>query len=119
MEEEMEEVSAFAEDAAQDFGDGENELAVGNGVADAGGDPFAGLAGAALVAGGAEVPGFAGEGEELFVAAIQRPPNRSARSPRRPGPSLGPPPAVWQLSRVLRLPPFTAPMSRKIRWRYG
>jgi hypothetical protein len=35
-----------------------------------GGDPCAGLAGAALVAGGAEVPGLAGEGEELFVAAI-------------------------------------------------
>ena len=70
LEEEMKEVAAFAKDASQHFGDGEDELSVRDGVADAGGDPFAGLAGAALVAGGAEVPGFAGEGEELFVAAI-------------------------------------------------
>ena len=70
MEEEMKEVAAFAKDAAEQFGDGKNELSVCDGMADAGGDPFAGLAGAALVAGGAEVPGFAGEGEEFFVAAI-------------------------------------------------
>jgi len=35
-----------------------------------GGDPSAGLPDAALVAGGAEVAGLAGEGEELFVAAV-------------------------------------------------
>ena len=52
LEHQMEEMAAFAEDAAQDFGDGEDELAVRPGVADAGGDPFAGLAGAALVTGG-------------------------------------------------------------------
>jgi len=66
----VEEVAAFAEDAAQDFGDGEDELSVRDLVADRGGNPFGGLADAALVAGGAEVTAFAGEGEEAFVAAI-------------------------------------------------
>jgi hypothetical protein len=70
LEEVSEESAALAEDAAQDFGDGEDELAVGDGVADVGGDPFGGLAGAALVAGGADVAGFAGEGEEALVAAV-------------------------------------------------
>jgi len=70
FKEKMEEVAAFAEDAAQHFGDGKDELAVGDGVADGGGDPCAGLEGAALVAGGAEVAGFAGEGEEVLVAAV-------------------------------------------------
>jgi len=69
--EEMGEVAAaLAEDAAEHFGDGKDELAMGDGVADAGGDPFGGLAGAALVAGGADVAGFAGEGEEALVAAV-------------------------------------------------
>jgi hypothetical protein len=70
LEEVGEEATALAEDAAQDFGDGEDELAVRDGVADAGGDPFGSLAGAALVAGGADVAGFAGEGEEALVAAV-------------------------------------------------
>jgi hypothetical protein len=65
-----EEMAAFAKDAAQDFGDGEDELAVGDLVADGVGDPFADGAGAALVAGGAEVAAFAGECEEAFVAAV-------------------------------------------------
>jgi hypothetical protein len=69
LEEEIEEVAAFAEDAAEHFRDGEDELAVGDGLADGGGDPGAGLEGAALVTGGAEVAGFAGEGEEVLVAA--------------------------------------------------
>jgi hypothetical protein len=64
-------VAAFAEDAAQDFGDGKDELAVGDFVADCVGDPVAGGADAALVAGGAEVPALAGEGEEAFVATIR------------------------------------------------
>ena len=63
-------MSALAEDAAEHFREGEDELAVGNVVADGGGDPLAGLADAALVAGGAEVAGLAGEGEELFVTAF-------------------------------------------------
>ena len=70
LEEVGEESAAFAEDAAQDFRDGKDELAMGDGVADVGGDPFGGLAGAALVAGGADVAGFAGEGEEALVAAV-------------------------------------------------
>ena len=45
-------------------------MAVGDFVADGGGDPFANGASAALVAGGAEVASFAGEGEEAFVSAI-------------------------------------------------
>ena len=55
MEEMGERHAALAEDAAQDFGDGEDKLAVGNFVADGGGDPVAGGADAALVAGWAEV----------------------------------------------------------------
>ena len=70
VEENGEEVAAFAKDAAQDAGEGEDELAVGNFVADRGGDPFAGGADAALVAGGAEVAGLAGEGEEALVPAV-------------------------------------------------
>jgi hypothetical protein len=64
-------VTAFAEDAAEDAGDGEDELAVWDFVADGGGDPVAGGADAALVAGGAEVAALAGEGEEAFVATIR------------------------------------------------
>jgi transposase len=39
-------------------------------VAYGGGDPIGGLADAALMAGGAEVAAFAGEGEEAFVTAV-------------------------------------------------
>jgi len=70
LEKEVEEVAALAEDAAQHFREGEDELAVRNVVADGGGDPTAGLSDAALVACGAEVAGLAGEGEELLMAAI-------------------------------------------------
>jgi hypothetical protein len=70
FEEEVEEVAAFAEDAAQDFGDGEDELPVRDFVTDGGGDPIGGLADAALVAGGAEVAAFASEGEEVLVTAV-------------------------------------------------
>ena len=64
-------MAAFAEDTAQHLGDGEDELAVGDFVADCVGDPLANGAGAALVAGGAEVSALAGESEEAFVAAIR------------------------------------------------
>ena len=70
LEKEVEEVPALAEDAAEHFRESEDELAVRDFVADGGGDPLAGVADAALVAGGAEVAGLAGEGEELSVAAI-------------------------------------------------
>ena len=63
-----EESAAFAEDAAEDFGNGEDELAVRDRVADVGGDPFGSLTGAALVAGGADVAGLAGEGEKALMA---------------------------------------------------
>ncbi|MDA7518283.1 hypothetical protein N8529_00795 [bacterium] len=70
VEEVGEQAPAFAKDAAQDAGNGEDELTMGNFVADRGGVPFAGGADAALVAGGAEVAAFAGEGEESFVPAV-------------------------------------------------
>jgi hypothetical protein len=70
LEEEMEEVPAFAEDTTQHFWEGEDELAVGDCVADGIRDPCAGVSDPALMAGGAEVAGFASECEELFVTAI-------------------------------------------------
>jgi hypothetical protein len=70
VEEVGEEVAALAKNAAQDAGDGEDELAVRDFVADGGGDPVADGADAALVAGRAEVAALAGEGEESLVAAI-------------------------------------------------
>ena len=70
MKENGEELAAFAEDSAQNAWNGEDELAVGDFVADGGGDPFAGGADATLMAGGAEVAALAGEGEESFVAAV-------------------------------------------------
>jgi hypothetical protein len=70
LEEVGEESAAFAEDAAEDFRNRKHILAMWDGVADVGGDPFGGLAGAALVAGGADVAGFAGEGEEALVSAV-------------------------------------------------
>ena len=45
-------------------------MAVGDFVANGGGDPIAGGADAALLAGRAEVAALAGEGEEPFVAAV-------------------------------------------------
>ena len=70
LEKKMNEGSAFAEDAAQHFRERENKLAVGDLVADGICDPIT-VASSALMAGGAEVAGFAGECEELFVAAIR------------------------------------------------
>mgnify|MGYP006889505315 CR=1 FL=1 len=52
VKENGEELAAFAEDAAQDAGYGEDELTMGNFVADRGGDPFAG--GAAVSIGSCE-----------------------------------------------------------------
>jgi hypothetical protein len=71
FEEVVEEIAALAEDAAKDLGDGEDELAVWDFVADGGGDPIGRLPDAALVAGGAEVAAFAGEGEEALVTAVR------------------------------------------------
>jgi len=69
VEEVSEQVAALAEDRAKDLRDGEDELRVGNGQADVVGDPTGGLEGTALVAGGAEVAGLAGEGEQVLVTA--------------------------------------------------
>ena len=71
VEEESEKATTFAKDAAQDAGDGEDELAVGDLVADGGGDPVTGGADAALMAARAEVAALAGKGEEAFVSAIR------------------------------------------------
>jgi hypothetical protein len=65
-----EKVAAFAEDATQDLGDGEDKLAVRNFAADRIGDPSSNGAGAALVADGAEVAAPAGEGEQVLVTAV-------------------------------------------------
>ena len=62
VKENGEELAAFAKDAAQDAWNGEDELAVGDFVADGGGDPVTGGADAALVAGGAEVATPCGSG---------------------------------------------------------
>ena len=66
----MNEGSAFAEDAAQHFRERENKLAVGDLVADGICDPIT-VASSALMAGGAEVAGFAGESTKFFVTTIQ------------------------------------------------
>ena len=66
----MQEVAALAEDAAEHPGDGEDELAVRDLAADGGGDPGAGGADAAHVAGGAEVASLAREGHQLLVSAV-------------------------------------------------
>jgi hypothetical protein len=71
VEEVGEKVAAFAKDAPQDAGNGEDKLAVWDFVADGGGDPVAGGADAALMAARAEVAALAGKGEEAFVAAVR------------------------------------------------
>ncbi len=71
VEEVGEKLAALAEDAAQGSWHGEHELAVGDVETDRVGDPVADAADAPLMAGGAEVAGLAGEGEELFVTAVR------------------------------------------------
>jgi hypothetical protein len=90
LEENAEQIAAFAEDAAQHAWDGEDELAMGHFMADGVGDPRGDLADAALVARGAE------------VAALQvkaRPPQRrkaptTAKALGRSGPMA----ARWSFS---------------------
>jgi len=65
------ELATLAEDTAQGARHGEHELAVGKVVTDGVCDPVADAADAPLMAGGAEVAGFAGEGEEFFVTAVR------------------------------------------------
>ena len=71
MEEVAKELATLAEDTAQGARHGEHELAVGKVVTDGVCYPVADAADALLMAGGAEVAGFAGEGEEFFVTAVR------------------------------------------------
>jgi hypothetical protein len=70
VEEMIEELAALSEDAAKGFRHGEDELAVRHFETDGVGDPLAGLEDFSLVATGTEMPGLAGEGEQLFVSTI-------------------------------------------------
>ena len=70
VDEVVEEMAALAEDASDHARNGEDELAVRDGLAEGFGDPVAGGADASLVAGRAEVATLAGESEESFVAAV-------------------------------------------------
>ena len=65
------ELATLAEDTAQGARHGEHELAVGKVVTDGVCYPVADAADAPLMAGAAEVAGFAGEGEEFFVTAVR------------------------------------------------
>ena len=76
VEEVGEEAAAFAKDAAQDLGDGEDELAVGDFVADGGGDPPAGGADTALVGLGNR---FVGEAPGAAVGPDRRAGKRGLR----------------------------------------
>lgn len=69
-EEVVEEPAPLAEDAAEGLGHREDELTVRNVEAQVAGDPVAEGSDAALMTTWAEMPGLAGEGEELFVAAV-------------------------------------------------
>jgi len=66
----IEELAAFAEDAAEGFGHGEDELPVRHVEAEDARDPVAGGADFALVAARAKVARLAGEGEKALVAAV-------------------------------------------------
>ncbi len=59
-----------SENSAQHAGEREHEVVVGAGLADVVGDGGGFGEGAALVTGGAEVALFAGEGEQVVVAAV-------------------------------------------------
>ncbi len=69
-EEEVEEVASLAKDAAQGTRHGEDELPVRHLVTESVGDPMPGLADPALMARRTEVPPFAGEGQQLLMAAV-------------------------------------------------
>ena len=55
-------LATFTKDAAQHFGNDENHLSMRDLMADRSRDPFTGGSHASLMAGRAEVAGFAGEG---------------------------------------------------------
>ena len=92
-EEQGEQLAALAEDAAQRPGHGKDELAVGHVEAELVSDPVPGLFDLALVTGGAEPPGLAGEAN-AFRLPLYRPMRHGVcvsriRSIRCPGASTG------------------------------
>ena len=66
----LEEVAVALEIGAEHFGDGQDVVAVGHGGQDVVEDEAGGGLDVFLVAGGTEPAAFAGEGEEVFVAAV-------------------------------------------------
>ena len=66
----FEEAAVALEIGAEHFGDGQDVMTVGHGREDAGGEEGGGGLDVFLVAGGTEPAAFAGEGEEVFVAAV-------------------------------------------------
>ena len=63
LEQKRKQLTTFAKDAAQQFGNGENHLSMWDLMADRSRDPFASGSHASLVAGRTEMASFAGEGE--------------------------------------------------------
>ena len=63
LEQKRKQLAAFAKDAAQHFGNGENHLSMRDLMAYRSGDPFTGGTHATLMASGTKVASFAGEGE--------------------------------------------------------
>jgi hypothetical protein len=66
----IEELAAFAENATEGFGHGEDELSVRHLEAEDAGDPVAGLADFPLVTTRTKVPCLAGEGKEPLVPTV-------------------------------------------------
>ena len=66
-----EQAAVVAEVQAEPFGDGEDQLTVGNGLADGVGNRVGGQQGAFLMATGAQAALAVGEGDEHLVAAIR------------------------------------------------
>ena len=65
-----EEFSIIKKVTPEDFGQAEDEVAVGDGLEDFFTEPFAKFHDTLLMAGGAEVPAFAREGQEILVATV-------------------------------------------------
>jgi len=70
LKDEADQAPAFAKDAAQHLGHGEDELTMGDAVADGTRDPLAGGAHASLVTSRTEVALLAGKGQQALVTTI-------------------------------------------------
>jgi hypothetical protein len=81
----IEELAAFAKNAAEGFGHGEDELPVRHLEAEDACDPVAGGSDLALMTARTEVPSLTGEGEEPLMSAVRALESRNppARSPQR------------------------------------